>query len=354
MSVPTITKISLVNGPTGGRRIVKIWGGGFQLSPGPTTSGVTPARKPSVEVLFGTVPAREVRVLADSYLHVVTPIHDPGTVSITIRNIDQDGVLVPGEIVTKAAAYTFERPTIGTGEPGKQSNLARLVRTLVEELRRQILPNVVLTTHTDYDDTPDGANIAALADIPGLVLAGPTLRLNRFYNSNQARTAVDGIGDTYEQRPSRTVDVIFTLIGVDELMARELDLVHECTAFFLRNTVLRMLRNPAIAGDYVEYELEIDEGGDFKSAGTANNSNIRAFSGSFLVRGLDIDDADMSTVLTSPISDVLPGSPGHEVGGVADPTADVIGVPSSVYLDGSTAADATSPAGHIAQLPPKD
>lgn len=352
MSIPTITKVDVVTGPTGGRRVIKIWGGNFQLPPEPAANGVTPTANPSVEVLFGTVPAREVRVLARSLLHVVTPIHDPGTVAITVRNIDQDGAVVPGETVTLAAAYTFARPGIGSADAASQSNLTRLVRTIVEELRRQILANVVLTTHTDYDDTPDGANVAALADIPGLVLSGPTLRLNRFYNTNEPRESDDAHGDTYKQRPARTVDVAFTLIGVDELMTRELDLIAECTAFFLRNPMLRMLRDPAVAGVYSEYEMEIDDGGDFKSIGTPNNSNVRAFSGAFLVRGLDIEEADMRVSLASPVSDVLPADAAATVGGGG---ADGTPTPSAISFATSTStAGVVTPAGHISQIPPEE
>ncbi len=345
---PTVARITPATGPTGGRRIVKIWGGGFQLLPEPVSRGVVP--NPSVEVLFGDVPARDVRVMATSLLHVVTPIHDAGTVSITIRNIDQAGVPLAGEGVTIPNAYTFARPVVGSGEAGEQSNLTRLVRTIVEELRRQILPNVVLTTHTDYDDTPDGANVAALAKVPGLVLSGPILRLNRFYATNQAREDETTEGETYVLRPSRTVDVAFTIIGVDELMTRNLDLINECTAFFLRNTTLRMARSVAAPSDVVEYELEIDDGGDFKSVGTANNSNIRAFSGSFLVRGFNIDDDDMRAILASPIADVLGQGEVGNGGGDSGASSDGTATPSPITFASSPTGDA----GHIAQFTPEE
>lgn len=351
MSAPTITSLDNAIGPTGGRRILKIVGTNFQLPPGPSAYGITPVANPSVEVLFGTVPAREVRVLTASLLHVITPIHDPGTVALTVRNIDQTGAVVAGETATLAAAYTFARPTIGSATPGEQSNLSRLVRALIEELRRQLLANVVLTTHTDYDDTPDGANVAALADIPGLVLSGPTLRLNRFYSTNEPREADDTHGDTYAQRPPRTVDLAFTLIGVDELMARELDLISECTAFFLRNPLIRMPRDPASPTEYVEYEMEIDDGGDFKSIGTPNNSNVRAFSGGFLIRGLDIEDVDMRAALAAPVADVLP--PGADVGDGGGPGGTP--TPDAVSLASATStAGVTTPAGHIAQIQPDE
>ena len=196
MATPFITKIDAATGPTGGRRIVKIWGGNFQLPPEPSLAvSPVPKANPSVAVLFGTEPAREVRVMASSLLHVTTPAHDEGAVALTIKNIDQAGDDVPGESLTVSAAYTFSRPSFTRSGVGDQSNLTRMVRTFIEMLRREVLENVTQTTHTDFDDmTADGANVAALSEIPGIVVSGPFFKLNRFYNSNQAREKEDARG----------------------------------------------------------------------------------------------------------------------------------------------------------------
>ncbi len=359
MGVPFVTHISPATGPTGGRRVVKILGGNFQLAPTPPATGVAPVPNPSVEVLFGDVPARETRVMAKSLLHVLTPIHDPGPCSLTVRNIDQDGAVVASETVTIAAAYTFARPTVGAQSPGAQSNLTRLTRAVIDEFKRQVLENVVLTTHSDYDDTPDGANVAALASIPGLVLSGPVLYLDRFFSENQPREAEDADGDTFQQWPARTVDVGFTLIAIDELATRELDLVSECTSFFARNIVMRLLRSAAVPGVFVEYEMEIED--DFKSIGGPSNSNLRASQLSFRIRGFDIDEADMAAY----VAPALTESPALTPEG-APVVAPEVEVPNVVYLTGTPGVTSVAPVpsgppagvvgnpGPIEQIPPTE
>lgn len=313
MAVPTIANVLPLIVRTGGRQLIKIRGSNFQLTPPPPLTGPAPVPNPPVQVIFhdssgADIQAREVRVLTPTLLHVLTPIANPGPATVTVVNVDQDGVPIMGESAT-LTGFAFARPAIGSADPAQQSNLTRLIAALVLEMRRQIFDNVVIATSTDFDDTPDGANIAALATLPGLVLSGPVLRLSRFYTDRATREVVDQDGDTYQQRPARTVDLVFTLIGVDNLTTRTQDLMSEATAFFLRNLTLSMLRNPAVAGDYVEYELEIETDGDFKPTGNVNNSNLHSFSGTFAIRGFSIDDADMSTRLVSSVEDLLVTSP---------------------------------------------
>lgn len=354
MAVPTIARITPATGPTGGRRVIKVWGSNFQLAPPPPAQGIAPTPNPSVAVLFGTEPAREVRVMASSLLHVTTPSHDPGTVNLTVKNIDQDGVDVPGESVTKTAAYTFARPSFTRSRPQDQSNLTRLVRTLILMLQREVIANTVETTHTDFDDDiADGANVAALAEVPGLVVSGPFLKLNRFYSTNQPREKDDADGETFTQYPPRTVDLNFTIIAVDELMTRALDLVAETTACFLRNPTIRMLRDPAVPGDYVEYELEIEQDGDFKSVGAPNNSNIRAFSGTVVIRGFDIEDEDMAMVSAPAVRDVLPSGAASETSPSAVTFVGQPGVTTAGPIPSGPAPAPGTP-GPIHQIPPEE
>lgn len=308
MSVPTIVGVSPATGHTGGRLRVAITGTGFQLPPTPPPSGPVPVPNPSVEVLFGTLKADDVRVLTSGLLHVLTPISDPGAVSVTVRNIDQAGVLVPGETVTAAGAFTYARPQLVTTPAGgagslPETDLARCVRTLLRELRRQILDNVQTTTNTDFAE--DGtAEVAVLSKLPGIVLIGPALRENRFHSTNERRKVPQGGGLTLEMRPPYTVDLVFQLVGVDDNTITGLNLQHEVTAFFQRNKFLRMLRDPTVAGDYVQFEMEIEPDGDFDfNTPSPGNSNIRSFAGTFVIRGLDLDDRDMSRVQLSEVGD---------------------------------------------------
>lgn len=302
MGVPTITTVTPNFGLSRGKKLVRIGGSNFQLAPPPPASGRAPTPNPSVEVLFGTTPATDVRVLTSGLLDVLTPPGLPGATSITVRNIAQDGTPIPGESITVLDAYEYRRPDL-TRRGNNESNLALLVRTLIGKLRAEVIDNVELTVHTDYPD--EGmADVAFLAKLPGLVLAGPRLRTNRFQSTNQARTVIEN-GIQVEKKPGRTVDVVFTVIGADELMQPELNLLQEVTMFFNENITLTLpleLGNPGAGTTALEMEIE----DDFGAVGGANNSNVRAFSGTVVIRGLDLDDEYMGTRATYPVQDVLP------------------------------------------------
>lgn len=315
MSIPTITSISPAIGPTGGKRVVRIEGTNFRLSPAPPASGRPGAVKPSVRVFFGTEEAREVAVLTTGKLNVLTPpaMYEPhagpGAVDVTVKNVDQLGALIGAETATAVGGYTYARPNLNSHE-GNESLLARMVRTLILKLRREILDNVELTVHTDYDDTPDGADIAMLSAMPGLVIVGPRLKENRFYSQNSARKRASG-GRTFQQRPPMTVDLVFTLIGVDDGSSRLLNLQRETVSFFQRNKTIRMLRDVAVAGVYEEWEMDVEDASSW--AGATNNSSIHVFNGTFLIRGFDIDDEDMGVseiFRTTADGVILTGDPG--------------------------------------------
>lgn len=326
MPVPTITLVSPNAGSTGGRRLVKITGTNFQLPPAPATTGVVAKPGPSVEVLFGTKKSRDVRVLSTGLLHVLSPVSDPGLVGITVRNITQSGTVIPGETVTLANAFTYSRPNLNRN-PSEELTLQRVLRYLIIDLSRQIINNVELTVHTDYDDTPDGANVAMLATIPGLVLIGPRLRENRAYSLNQARKVTQPDGSALLLRPPRTVDLVFTLIGVDDLTLPTIALLHETEMYFQRNTLFEMPRSEAApTGEQVDYEMAIEPDGEFSWTGAPGNSNIRAFSGTFSIRGVDLDDEDMAAMQAYPVTDLVRA-------GTAGPTVDT---PSPAILVGKT------------------
>lgn len=307
MAIPTISTVSPAAGNTGGRLLVSITGTGFQLLPDPPPSGPVPVPNPSVAVFFSGVPSPDVRVLTSGLLHVLTPISDPGLVDVTVVNIAQDGTQVGAETVTRAGGFTYVRPQLittpgGGGGTLVETDLARLVRALIEELARQVIGNVQVTTDTDFGDGV--ADAAVLSTLPGLVLIGPALRRNRFFSTNQRRQVPAGGSSLLELRPPYTVDLMFQIVGVDELTNTALNLQQEVTSFFQRNTTLRMLRDPTVPADFVEYEMEIEGDGDLVFSSTSpGNSNLRSFTGKFVVRGLDLDDRDMARVQTDEVGD---------------------------------------------------
>ena len=218
---------------------------------------------------------------------VVSYAYGEGKIDVTIRNCDDDGIPIPGEEVIVANGYTYSRVQLAT-----ETNLTRLVRKLRRELRKQVIPNVVLGVNTEYDQTTgDRLSLVMLAELPGIALNGPILAEDRFFSLNGMITTVSDDG-TIEQRPAPfTVDLTFDIIGVSNSQVELLNMMALLTQVIDRNPYLYMER---VDGDpsqgYVRYEFDFAAGGGFATAAIENTSNIRSFSGSVVIRGFDLED----------------------------------------------------------------
>lgn len=296
MAVPTISAISPTAGHTGGRSLVAIDGTGFRLPvPPPAVNGITPEAPASVRVSFGSgatwTAATSVSVFSSTLLHVLTPIHDPtdDPIDVRVENLADDGTPIPGEVATLPAAWRFVRPNLTDGD----SDLVRLVRAFVAELRRQITPNVVWPEHTDFDgDTGDTLSTTEVPSFPGLIVAATTLEDNDFY-SDRSRIEVVNPDDpdgfvTYE--PPVTVDVVFSVVGVSDSNKEMLNLAATVRRFFRKNPYLTMARDPddASKGE-VRYEMNAEDAPNVSLRVDGNEDNLRTFAISARVLGFDIE-----------------------------------------------------------------
>lgn len=287
MPTPTITSLTPATGPTAGLTLVELLGSGFRLPPAPPLTGPTSPPRPTVAVLVGGRPATSVGVVADGRLTFLTPANDAGIVDVVVRNLDDDGVPIMGEEAIRSGAFAYAQPRLAI-----ESDLTRLVRTLLREFKRQVLDNVVLTVQTDFDaETGDELHLAQLAALPGLVLVGPELVEDRFYSLNRLPEAPAGPGAFTRRRVPYTVDLGFTLVGTSDHTVELLNLMAATELFFHRNKFIELDRDPANpAAGQVRYEMDLTPGGDLKVSSQPNESNVRSFSGAFVVRGFDLED----------------------------------------------------------------
>jgi hypothetical protein len=276
MAVPTITSLSVTTGGTAGGELVLIAGTGFA---------------DAVSILFGTVPAEVVAVYTLSGVstaEVRAPAHDAGTVSLSLQNLDSSGNVITGELAALANAYTFARPNLTV-----ESVLVRIVRQLIRDLKRELLTNTNISVSVDYDDTRDDAAPVAVASLPGIVISGPDISENRFYSSNEAEETVVAVGDSYEfsrKRPAFTADLRFRLTCVARRTTEKLNLQTAVIRFFNRKLFVELDRDPddPTAGT-VKWELSPD--GDLRSSyRSESQSDSRAFTYGFVVRGVDVDE----------------------------------------------------------------
>lgn len=275
MAVPVLTGVAPVRGPTSGGDLVRLTGAGFAAR---------------LSVLFGSAAGELLSVREESGVwlaDVRTPPHAEGFVDVVVRNLDDNDQPIPGEEATLPDAYRFLRPRIA-----RESDLTRLVRTLLRELKRQVIEQTSMAVALDYDDSPgDGLNIVAIAELPSLVLSGPRLAENRFFSINELREHVvagPAGPEIQRRRPPYTVDLQFTLTAASDRTIELLNLMAAVATFLNRNRWVEMARDPddPAAG---RARWEMDPAGEFRTQ-LEGRDDVKAFTCGFVVRGFDIDE----------------------------------------------------------------
>jgi len=288
MPTPSITSVTPISGPAAGRLLLELVGSGFQRHTVQAEAvGLGAVAGPGVRVLIRDRAALKVRVLADDRLTCVVPSGDPGPADIVVQNLDATGAPIPGELAIARDAFIYVRQSLAV-----EADLTRLVRALLQELKRQVLDNVVLTVHTDFEaDAGAELHLATIARLPALVLTGPELAEDRFFSLNQPPELVTGPGRFVQRRVPYTVDLGFTVIGVSDHTTELLNLMAATQLFVHRNPYLELDRDPADPhAGHVRYEMDIARDGDLRVTSQPNASNVRSFSGRIVVRGFDLED----------------------------------------------------------------
>jgi len=287
MSIPSIVSVNPSSGPTAGSLLVEVLGAGFRPAALPEAIGSTATISPTVEVLVGGRAVHDVRVFASDRLTCIVPAGDAGPTDVVVQNLDAAGVPIPGEQAVAPQVFTYVRQALTV-----EADLTRLVRTLLQELKREVLENVVLTVHTDFDaEIGAELHLAQIARLPAVVLMGPELAENRFFSLNQLPEIATGPNQFAHRRVPYTVDLGFTVIGVSDHTTELLNLMAATQLFFHRNSFLELDRDPADPdAGRVRYEMDVARDGDLKVTSQPNESNVRSFSGRFVVRGFDLED----------------------------------------------------------------
>jgi hypothetical protein len=247
-----------------------------------------------VEVLFDGVAAESVSVANSALLYVVAPVSPlsdaktgsgAGPVSVTVRNIDSNGDVISGETVTAADAFEYIDVKLTD-----ESELARVIRSLIRAMRQQILPNVTYSAHTDYDaETGDQLNIVTTAGLPALSIIGPTIEPNRFYSKNH-QEYVDGHGHSVLRRVPFTGDLRFTILGIANKSVQLLNLQSATVRFFDRTRYFRVLYDPNdLDRGYAEYDMCMDLAGGPSIVLPGDDANVRSFEMRITIKGFDIE-----------------------------------------------------------------
>lgn len=182
MAPPIVNLIRPARGWSAGGTFVQLDGNDFKMpAPPPRVAGVeVPVPAPTVEVLFDGIPATSVQMISTAILRCTTPKHHPdrtlddgttlsGTVDVTVRNLDADGVPIPGESVTVTQAYQFTRPVLGA--KNVRGAWLRVIDAFLEHWRDLVCESVAFIPATDYDsETGDVRGYVKMAALPGIAV----------------------------------------------------------------------------------------------------------------------------------------------------------------------------------------
>ena len=250
-----------------------------------------------VAVRFGGVDAEVLGVHEEgetSLVDVRTPAHEPDRVAVELVNLDASGAVVLGEAAALPAAYRFQRPRL-VGD----SDLTRLVRTLLRMLKRDLAVNTSMRVSVDYADARhvDGMRVVPMASLPALVLSPLRLPPNPMYGTRELRERVvmgPGGPEVVRHRPSFTVDPVFRLTGASDRVVELLNLLEAVGKFLNRTKWLEMERDPAQPGEG-RVRWEMDPTGDFRTS-LDGPDELAAFTIDLVVRGFDLDSGQPTEV----------------------------------------------------------
>lgn len=285
MAVPTITTVTPSTVSSQGWTYVEIAGSNFR----PPTIVVPPdapipVPEPSVRVTIGAESPRETGFIDTSTIYVVTDAHAVGTHSITVTNLDDDGVAIPGETVTKANALTVSRPV-----PQLASDLVRTLHVFGSMLQNQVLPRVLFTNpHIDYSSDP-GSGRTLTATIPAIAIDGPNVVPNMFYtqHGNESVQLTDTSYRLRKRGERKDIQMVLTIMSNSKVEA--LNLVAILDTFFRNNTSIKVPRNTAdLSAGYAYYELYADPDG-FRNRSNLNLSNIVSYAIPCYILGFEVE-----------------------------------------------------------------
>lgn len=285
----SVTAIAPAVGHSGGKTLVEITGGDFQLPPTPAATGVVPEAAPTMRVLIDGVPATKVAVVDASTLYCLTPKGDPDAATprdVVVQTIDTDGNVL--QTATLAAAYSFQRPNIN-----EEGELAHVLRAFIVDLRRQVLHNVNFSTHTDYDaETGEVTQLAYVQQLPALIIGDLSAPENRSGPST-AHVEYRVSGDRFVQRrPPRIFNMHFTITGVTDNPLTVLNLLEAVEMYFQKNGYVEVARRNGTT-DTVQYEMRATFGEPVSVTHHGDDGkakNVEAFTGQVHIRNIIVED----------------------------------------------------------------
>jgi hypothetical protein len=265
----SITAIEPEGGHTLGGNVVKVCGTGM---------------RGDTRVLFGGAPGR-IQLVDPDGCYVAAPPHGAGWVNVEVVSAGQRCEALDG--------YRYVRAVLTA-----ESDLTRLVRTLLRNLKGNLLDATNITVDVEYGG-PAGSDgtMMALAGLPALVLTGPDLRENRVLGQQVPVELQDGDGRLVQYPRPYTVDLSFTLTGASSHTVEVLNLLSAVVNYLDGAGSVSMLRDPNFPrlGE-VSWQLELV--GEVRTH-LDSPEGVKSFTLGFLLRGFDLSSSYPNRVVAN-------------------------------------------------------
>ena len=292
-SVPTISSITPASGPVRGGDKVVLVGTNFRMAPLNAPSGYTSsAEQQTISVKFDGVRAAYAAAASATVAHAVVPewrgsykLAFPLAVDVRLANLDDAGVEIPTENVTKALAFQYTRPSFSA-----ECYFQRVVREMIKMLRRNLSANVHLTMDKNYTDNPTDHE-RLLASAPVFHVVGPRV-VESFIDTQRKLEVEDTTYPAFiEKKPPIWSDLEW---DVNIYAENPTALFSMCQAFmrlFRSGIKVRVPNDAALpAGAYKDYQCYMNSGGIPQPDLAPEILGLLNAQGGFSVRGVQIDD----------------------------------------------------------------
>jgi hypothetical protein len=303
MAVPTITTITPAVMRSRGGSLITIDGTNFrEYTAVPLTGPTDGILIPPVKVTIDGEPCTELLSFSDTRVTCLVPGWRGGVgstqttdplpldVDVVLENIDDDGVLIPGETVTEVDGFRYKRDATTHAARGWISTVSVELRRF---FARYVLQNTKFVPHTEVYDQDATLRQLQLSEPPALVMTGPSIRENRRgWSSNHLQQVTTGATTLDLQRRHYVVDLTFDLIGLSNSLDQLINLAELCLETVHAQGYLYV--DPLSVDPSTvrrKYTLRWVQEPDVQRE--PNLSNLATFESRIIIEGVDVDTYDV-------------------------------------------------------------
>lgn len=291
MAVPTLSTCTPSSGLAAGRSLVVLVGTNFRAPAAGAYGNPEDSPTPTVAVTFGgvAVDSTEIWVLSDTQIECVPPAYSGdadlqalGPVAITVQNLDDDGIAIPGELASLAAAYTYTRAPLRPPTRQVQGPYEKVLRAIIRGLKRQTLLDSGHAAHTDY--SADGIEVLRAAT-PALVVTNLRVYDDDYGHENEPywETQLDGSALRYPCPTMHTLTV--DILGYSDDPMEFLALM-AATRKFVRDNPYLLVGADVPAGSVIRLPLVSMD--DPASMGGVARANLGVFKTTWEIRRVPV------------------------------------------------------------------